>query len=270
MRLPKPTVPAYPIASVDRALRLIQMLRDRGQLRVRSAAAELEVAESTIHRLLAMLVFRGFAIQMEDRSYVPGPGLGVQLSGIPWTEQLIELAMPHMEGLAERTGETVNLMIRSGTRVYFIWSAQGSTPLHVVPRMGLVLPAARTAGGQVLLAGLEESELAGLYMGPAAAVYGEDLAPEQFEKFLAELQLHGRRGYSTINDSIERGTGALAMPLCDANRRPVAAIGLAVPSARYGTLMEPARFEDMVATRREIERVLSRAPLGGVGATPLS
>jgi IclR family transcriptional regulator, acetate operon repressor len=40
---------------VENALRLLRMLRDRPSIRVSEAAAELSVARSTAHRLLAML-----------------------------------------------------------------------------------------------------------------------------------------------------------------------------------------------------------------------
>ncbi|MBF8187168.1 helix-turn-helix domain-containing protein [Nonomuraea sp. K274] len=49
----------YPIESVDNALRLIHLLRARGEVGVTAAAKALGVAPSTAHRLLAMLVFRG-------------------------------------------------------------------------------------------------------------------------------------------------------------------------------------------------------------------
>ena len=43
------------------------MLRDVGALRLKEAAEELAIAPSTAHRLFAMLVYRGFAVQDEKR-----------------------------------------------------------------------------------------------------------------------------------------------------------------------------------------------------------
>ncbi|MFD0533119.1 helix-turn-helix domain-containing protein [Actinomadura luteofluorescens] len=65
--------PPYPLRSVDNALHLLQVLRDQGGLRVSEAAAELGTARSTAHRLLAMLVYRGFAVQDDNHTYLPGP-----------------------------------------------------------------------------------------------------------------------------------------------------------------------------------------------------
>src|SRR3989442_11648104 len=76
--------PRYPLQSVDHALQLLQILRDNGSLRVSEAAQELGTARSTAHRLLAMLVYRDFAVQDEARKYLPGAALSApQATGGP-------------------------------------------------------------------------------------------------------------------------------------------------------------------------------------------
>ena len=68
--------PAYPIASVDNALRLIRLFNDRDSLRLADACSYLGVAHSTAHRLLAMLIHHGFVQQdPQSRTYRPGPTL---------------------------------------------------------------------------------------------------------------------------------------------------------------------------------------------------
>ena len=68
--------PAYPIRSVDNALRLIRLFNERDTLRLTDACGYLGVAHSTAHRLLAMLVHHGFVQQdPQSRTYRPGPTL---------------------------------------------------------------------------------------------------------------------------------------------------------------------------------------------------
>ena len=67
-----------------------------------------------------MLVYRGFAVQDENRRYVPGPAMGVGPAGLSWTRLLRNLAQPHMELLSSQLDETVNLMVRVGTKVRFL------------------------------------------------------------------------------------------------------------------------------------------------------
>ena len=157
--------PPYALASVDNALRLVQLLRDQGRLRVVDAAAELDVAPSTAHRLLGMLVYRGFAIQDDGRAYVPGPALGAAPAQLDWTRQLRDAALPHLELLSNHTGETTNLMIRIGVQVRFLASVESPKILRVGTRQGTVLPARLSSGGKALLAELNPDRLESLYRG---------------------------------------------------------------------------------------------------------
>ena len=152
--LPARRKPTYSIEAVDNALQLLQLLRDVGSLRLKDAAAELGVAPSTAHRLLAMLVYRGFAVQDETRRYVPGPAMGAGPAGFSWTRQLRDISRPHMEVLCARTNETVNLMIRVGTKVRFLDTVESSNILRVGDRQGTLLPAHKASGGKAILAEL--------------------------------------------------------------------------------------------------------------------
>src|SRR5215475_12021196 len=72
----RPERPAYPIASVDKALRLLMLFREQTTVRLSEASAHLGVAHSTAHRLLAMLAYHGFVRQERDtKAYVAGPAL---------------------------------------------------------------------------------------------------------------------------------------------------------------------------------------------------
>ena len=62
------TPPPYAIASVDHALRVAVMLQLEDGLTVSEVAERLGVARSTAHRLLAMLVYRDFAVQDENQA----------------------------------------------------------------------------------------------------------------------------------------------------------------------------------------------------------
>src|SRR5215467_11271681 len=92
--------PAYPIASVDRALRLLLVGR-RSSLRLSEASEALGVAPSTAHRLLAMLAFHDFVRHDGDRhGYVPGPALAEIGRARVGTADLRRVARPIVEDLA--------------------------------------------------------------------------------------------------------------------------------------------------------------------------
>lgn len=227
--------PPYPLQSVDNVLRLLQLLRDHGSLRVTEAAEELGTARSTAHRLLAMLVYRGFAVQDDGRNYLPGPALSApNLLGGQRLQMLRRVLLPHMDALCDRINETVNLMVRVGTQSRFLATVESNQVLHVGDRQGTILPAHLSSGGQVLLAELSEDRLAELYLadGPSA---GDDvkLAPPAFQRLLRSLQAVRDRGYALNMESTESGICAVGARVADRSAATVGALSIAVPTARF-------------------------------------
>jgi DNA-binding IclR family transcriptional regulator len=216
--------PAYLIDSVDNALRLLQMLRDAGALRLKDAATALDVAPSTAHRLLAMLVYRGFAVQDEKRMYHPGPAMGAGPAKHGWTRQFTDICRPHLEALSVTCGETVNLVIRVGTQVRFLCSAQSTAMLRVGDRQGQVLPAELTAGGRALLAELDPTTLARLY---------DELPPEDLAELTAELAGIRTAGFALNVEQTEEGVAAFGAALHNADGQAVGAVSVAVPAVRF-------------------------------------
>ena len=255
--------PTYAITSVDHALRLIQILRDTGELRVSDAATELGIAPSTAHRLLAMLVYRGFAVQDDSRSYAPGPALGAAPSNVPWTRALRTLAYPHLELLADRLNETVNLMFRVGGKVRFLVSAEAANILRVGDRTGTVLDARYASGGKAILAEVDRSILERLYRSKSAELSGEAMADRDFARLLRELDQVKSNGYAVNQGETESGVFALGMSLRDRSGVAIAAFTVAVPAQRSGMLQTDRVIALVAETRREIE-----AELHGVELDP--
>lgn len=227
--------PSYALASVDNALLLLQMLRDQGGLRVAEAAEELGIARSTAHRILSMLVYRDFAIQDDQRSYVPGPALSAgQVTG-PANQQLRKALYPHMDALCERVQETVNLMVRVGTQTRFISSVESPQVLHVGDRRGTILPAHLSSGGKALLAELERSRLEQLYPAEGRDSALRDCA---WKSLLRELRSVREQGYAINREETEAGMCAIGLAVHDESGLAVGALSISAPSVRF----EPARI----------------------------
>jgi DNA-binding IclR family transcriptional regulator len=224
--------PPYAIESVDNALRLLQVLRDSGQVRVSDAAAELGIARSTAHRLLSMLVYRDFAVRTDDHVYLPGPALSAPpLRGEP-AQHLRQLLRPHMEALCERVSETVNLTVRLGTQTRFLHTVECAQLLRVGDRQGMILPAWRTSGGKALLAELPDAQLTAVLR--AASGRGPDrLADAERRVLVAELRGIRERGYAENLEESESGVCAVGMCVRDGAGEAVAALSVSAPSVRY-------------------------------------
>lgn len=241
--------PPYAIESVDNALRLLQTLRDSGQVRVSDAAAELGIARSTAHRLLSMLVYRDFAIRTDDHVYLPGPALSaLPLRGEP-AQRLRQALRPHMEALRDRVEETVNLTVRLGAQTRFLDTVESSRALRVGDRQGTILPAWQTSGGKVLLAELPDPQLTAVLRGSAGR--GPDrLTNSERRALVSELRTVRERGYAENIEESESGLCAVGMCVRDSAGEAVAALSVAAPSVRY----TPERAQVLI---RELRSAIS-------------
>lgn len=228
--------PTHLLSSVDNTLRLLQMLRDTGALRITDAAGELGVSVSTAHRLLSMLVYRGFAVRDESRVYHPGPGIVADTGAQTAPRGVLVRMRPRLRDLSESTGQTCNLMVRVGTTTRFLDSYEGADRLGIGSRAGEILPAALTSGGQVLLAELEPATLESLYRSTSARMSGDFLDDTAFSRFCAQLEGIRRTGLAINSERTERGVAALGMAVREPDGTAVAAMSIAVPSRQAAML----------------------------------
>jgi IclR family acetate operon transcriptional repressor len=227
-------VPGYPIASVDNALTLLSLFRERSQLRVSDAAQALGSSRSTAHRLLAMLEYHRFAAQdPATKAYVPGPALvEVGLSALG-NMDIRALARPVLERLSDEVGETVHLVALQERSVMFLESVETSRALRIGSRTGRLMPAHCTAAGKAMLARLTPEELGRLY--PDRRL--ERLTPrslqtmDALEADLAEIR---ERGFATNYGQSEDDVAAVAVAVPGPPGHRPAAITVSAPLTRLG------------------------------------
>jgi DNA-binding IclR family transcriptional regulator len=253
-------VGAPPIESVDRALQLVSMLRDERTVTVSRAAERLGVAASTAHRLLAALVYRGYATQDRDRSYRAGPELADRADPTAGLGALRVHLRPALELLHDRTGETAELMALQGENVCFVDGIESIAPLRVTARIGDLMPAHCAAGGKALLAELSDGDLDELFadgLPPWPTAQVTDLG-----KLKRQLRTVRRDGYATNLEETEQGVCGIGVPIHDASERVVGSFVVAVPSARFVRADLPRYVEVL----RAAANVAAEALPGGAGS----
>nr|WBO80902.1 helix-turn-helix domain-containing protein [Streptomyces sp. SBE_14.2] len=245
---PLKTPPPYPIASVDHALRAATILQLEGGATVAQLAERLGVARSTAHRILAMLVYRDFAVQGEDRVYRAGPVLELAAHSQSLVSRLRAVALPHLHRVVGLLDETTNLIVRTGDTVRFIASVECRQALRVGSREGMVFPAHRTTAGLLLLAELDDEELVELY-GDADDI---DLG-----RLRTELRRLRRNGFAVNRERSERGLVAVGVLVRDRDGTALAGLSVSLPSVRYDAQLLPALVATLEAAARAVERDLA-------------
>jgi IclR family transcriptional regulator, acetate operon repressor len=225
--------PAYPIASVDNALRLLKLFRAEPRVRLSDASEHLGVAHSTAHRLMAMLAYHGFVRQEPaSRAYVAGPAL-VEI-GLAAVRQLDirRHARPVLESLAGSLGETVHLAVLEGSNVRYLDAVESSRALRVASRTGSALAANCTASGKALLAELSDQEVSALFAGPKSLTALTARSITKRSRLLAELRVIRARGCAINLEESEEGVASVAVAVRGPQRVPVAALVVSAPVSR--------------------------------------
>ncbi|MFI8093005.1 IclR family transcriptional regulator [Streptomyces sp. NPDC086080] len=252
MDKPLKTPPPYPIASVDHALRAATILQMEGGATVSQMAERLGVARSTAHRVLAMLVYRDFAVQGEDRVYRAGPVLELAAHSQSLVSRLRAAALPHLRRVVDLLDETTNLIVRSGDTARFIASVECRQALRVGSREGMVFPAHRTTAGLLLLADLSDGELDEVY-APERYLDRPGDRPD-LPRLRAELARLRRNGFAVNQERSERGLVAVGVPVRDRDGTATAGLSVSMPGVRY----DPHRLQHLVAILDTAARALEK------------
>jgi IclR family transcriptional regulator, acetate operon repressor len=258
--------PAYPIASVDNALRLLMLFRDRPRVRLSEASEHLGVVHSTAHRLMAMLAYHGFVRQEPgSRAYLAGPAL-VEIGLAAVRELDIRLrARPVLEALAASLGETVHLTVLEGGTVRYLDAVESPRVLRVASRTGSALAANCTASGKALLAELPEAQVAAIFAGQDELAGLTSRSITSCSRLLAELRQVRARGYAVNVEESEEGVASVAVAVPgprpgqpDRPRRqgPAAALAVSGPVSRMTDRAVERIAAELRERAAELERVI--------------
>jgi DNA-binding IclR family transcriptional regulator len=221
---------AVGVQSVDRALRILEILARSGESGVTEIAAALEVHKSTAFRLVATLEMHGLVEQVEGRGkYRLGVGL-LRLAGATSARlDVVQEARPLCKQLAATTGETINLATLSGNSALYLDQVAGPSALQPHNWVGQHIPLHATSNGKVLLAWLPGSDLDEL-LGRLPAFTGSTITTKaQLKHALDDVR---ERGYAVAVDELEVGLTAIAAPVRNAHGDVICSMSLSGPTFR--------------------------------------
>lgn len=246
----------YVLSSVRNAARLLSAFIDERELGVSELARRLDLAKSTVHRLLTTLAEEGF---IEQDSRTGKYQLGIRLyelgAAVSLNTDLHDAATTHMHDLRETTGETVHIAVldRDTCEVVYVERAESEQTLRLFSRIGLRMPAYTTSTGKVLLASLPPQELDEILSRTTLAPLTRHTITDE-ETLRRELERTRTRGYAENRNESELGVASVGAPIRDATGSVVASISVAGPTMRLDRDAKPA----IVAATREAAESISR------------
>lgn len=240
--------PAYPITSVDNALKLLSMFGERERVRLSDARDHLHVAQSTAHRLLAMLTYHDFVRrETGSRTYVAGPALvEIGLAAVR-NMDIRTHARPVLQRLVERFGETAHLVSLEGGTVRYLDAVESPQALRVAARTGGVLAANCTASGKALLAELSEQQLAAVLPPGTVLPARTGRSITDLDRLTEELGKVRENGFAVNHEESEAGVTSVAVAVPGPQNTPVAALAVSAPCSR----LADDRIGELAAGLRE-------------------
>ena len=215
-----------PVRSLAKAVLLLEALADEREATPRRLAEVLHEPRTTVYRLLTGLQ----ALDMVEGGSRPGTyRLGWRLLrlGSAVIERLDErqAALPVMERIHERTGETVFLCVRRGDDAVCIERLDGLRVQSLALRLGGSLPLHLGAGPRALLA-WEPREEWESYVERRPLEAMTEKTPVTREALFAELEHSLAQGYAVSDEDVTPGIASLGAPVFDYTGRIRAAVSI--------------------------------------------
>ncbi len=219
------------VQSVDRAIAILYLLAQRGDVGVTEVAAELSVHKSTAFRLIGALEAGSLIEQDGERGkYHLGRGI-LRLAGA--TAGRLELpteSRPVCRQLAAELGEAVNVAILDSGEATNILQEYGTSAITGRNWIGQRTPLHATASGKVLLAWMEPVALKEFLTSKVHRYTPHTVTrPATLE---AELERVREQGWASTTEEFEIGLNAVAAPIVGPTGEVAAAVGTSGPSYR--------------------------------------
>ena len=232
------------VQSIDRVLDILEALSavPQGML-LTELSAKVGLHVSTTHRLVHMLLDRGYAMKEQEtgkyRLTLRTFEIGSRVSSV-W--DLMSMAKPYLDDLASQSQEAVHLVERDGNGVVYLYKAE---PFRQLVRMGshygLRNPMYCTGVGKSILALLPREEVDRIWNSESITAFSPNTITnlEQMHRELAQIR---QRGDAIDDEEHELGVRCMAVAIRNWQGKPIAAVSISAPASR----MDAAMMERML------------------------
>ncbi len=238
---------------VQATLAVLDLLAAQAPLGLSEMARELGIAKSTLHRICAVLVERGWAVRDGDGRFALGIRalrLGSSSADLPIVTAFRTVAAQFLT----RHDETILLAVLDGVESLFIALEETSQPVRLVTHVGSKTPAFASASGRVVLASNPPASVSAMFGGQLLVTpTGRRLnGVAELQSILAEVR---ERGYAENWEETADGLYAASVPIVNDGGVTLAALTTCIPISR----ITPERRETVVGDLKRLGATLSES-----------
>jgi len=221
----------YQISSLEKGIRVLELLADRKALTVTEVAGGLETHRAAAHRFLATLRDLGYVEKNDEKKYeltFKMFEIGQQVAG---RIEIRQAARRYMQEMSEAFKETVNLGFWNGADILHLDKIDSSEILRIDAAIGSRTPAYCTALGKAILSNLAEDALNDYMRRIRLVPHGPNTIVSK-KALRKELKETRDRGYAVDDEELAPGLRCVAGPVFDHTGEAKYALSISCPSMR--------------------------------------
>ncbi|MCY6957717.1 IclR family transcriptional regulator [Clostridium brassicae] len=194
------------VQSVDRSLSILEVLSDyENGLGITEISEKVNLHKSTVHRLLATLIYKGY-VEQEDKANKYKLTLKLFELGNKKIQKmdLVTVTRPYLKELVEKTNEVVHLVVREGTEIIYVGKEESQNTIRTHSRIGNRRPLYCTAVGKSILSYMEDDQIEEIWNKSNVEKLTEHTITDfnEFKKYLNEVR---KKGYAVDEQENEIG-----------------------------------------------------------------
>lgn len=214
--------PAEPqLSALMKGLKVLEAVSSHH--RISDIASETGLSVSTVHRILSDLVEHRWVEQDQERAYRPGLRVQGLASVLQNNEQLVRMALPHLQALRDRVGFTVHMARFANDELRYVAKIDGPAAYQMRSRVGDRIPLWSSAIGKAILAALDEQRSRDLLKN--AQLQRRTRSTIMSKSALwNQVELIRRRGWAVDDEENELHIRCVGVALRDGNGRAIAGL----------------------------------------------
>jgi DNA-binding IclR family transcriptional regulator len=202
------------INSIERCLKVIDILSDHpAGLKLTEISGHLDLHPSSVHHMVSTLLPHDYITQDPDtKKYSLGFRFLEISRKILDNLDIRKVAHRHLEILRQECREAVHLAMLRDSKVVYIDKLDTPSGLSLATYVGFATDPHAAAGGKVLLAGLKDDEVKGIFKNKSLKAYNKNTIT-RLPALMAELDRIRKQGYAVDNEEYYEGVRCVAAPV---------------------------------------------------------
>ena len=238
---------------------LLAFTPDNQPMRTIEISKKLGINNATVNRILITLKNEFFLVQDEKtRHYRLGPSAALLGRSVKQSlkGRLTSMSKPFVDMLRDKVKETVHLEVLQHNRIYLSYSAKADRQLTVTPSVGDRMAINANAGAKAIMA-FSSEKIVNHQLSGTLPIFTKETITDP-EKIRNEYKQIRKTGFAFDRGEFDDDVSAVAAPVFNHEKQPVAAVVIITPSFRMEGHIESGVLELLEDTAKEITDRLAK------------